>query len=102
MLVGARILFALLLGAVQLYVGRAMSRIVRSTMLPQKKERIALATIRVLLCVINLPLIFFIIESAVRPRELLLYAPPLAYEPVMRPVAYIFFVWTLDSLLFSA
>ena len=102
MLVGARIVFALLLGAVQLYVGRAMFRIVRSTMLPQEKERIILTTVRVFLCVINLPLIFFIIESVVRPHELLLYGPPLKYESVVRPFAYIFFVWTMGSLLFSA
>lgn len=102
LLVGARIVISLLLVAVQLYVARAMFRIVRSAMLPRNKEKPLIAILVVLLCVINIPLAFLIVESVIRPHELLLYAPPLEYEAVVRPFAYVFFVWTMGSLLFAA
>ncbi len=102
MLVGARIVFSLLLVAVQLYVLRAMLRIVRSMLLPRNKEKPLITAVLALIVLINLPLVFFIIESVVRPRQLLLYGPPLAYESMIRPFAYTFFVWTLGSLLFAA
>ena len=102
MLVGARIVFSLLLVAVQLYVLRAILRIVRALMLPRNKEKSLITAARVLIVLVNLPLVFFILESVVRPRQLLLYGPPLAYESTVRPFAYAFFVWTLGSLLFSA
>jgi predicted MPP superfamily phosphohydrolase len=102
LLVGARVLFSLLLVAVQLYVLRAMLRAVRSMLLPRRNERPLITALWVFIVLINVPLIFFIIESIVRPRELLLYGPPLAYESVVRPFAYTFFVWTLGSLIFAA
>lgn len=102
LLVGARIVFSLLLVAVQLYVARAMFRIVRSAMLPRNKEKPLIIVLVVLLCVINIPLGSLIVESVIRPHELLLYAPPREYEAVVRPFAYVFFVWTMGSLLFAA
>lgn len=102
MLIGARIVFSLLLVAVQLYVLRAMVRMVRSMLLSKSKEKALITIAVVFITLVNLPLAFFVVESVVRPRELLLYGPPLAYESLMRPFAYLFFVWTLGSLLFAA
>jgi predicted MPP superfamily phosphohydrolase len=102
MLIGARIVFSLLLVAVQLYVLRAMMRIIRSLLLPRRKEKLLITAALVLIVLLNLPLVFFIVESVLRPRQLLLYGPPLAYESIIRPFAYAFFVWTLGSLLFAA
>ena len=94
--------FALLLVAVQLYVLRAILRIIRSMQLTRKKEKLLTAGAVAFLVIVNLPLAFFIVEGLVSPRELLLYAPPLAYESMVRPFAYTFFVWTLGSLFFAA
>ena len=70
--------------------------------LKQSKEKLLIATAIAFLVIVNLPLAFFIVEGLVSPRELLLYAPPQAYEPVISPFAYTFFVWTIGSLLFAA
>lgn len=95
-------LFALLLVAVQSYVLRAMLRIIRAMQLGQKKEKLLITAAVFFLVIVNLPLALFIVESLVRPRQLLLYAPPSDYELAIRPFAYIFFVWTLGSLIFAA
>jgi len=102
LLAGVRIVLALLLVAVQLYVARAMIRVIRSIMLERDKEKRIIIAVQVLLCVLNIPLIFLFVESVIRPGSLLLYAPPLEYEAVVRPFSYLFFVWTIGSLLFSA
>ena len=102
MLIGARMLFALLLVAVQSYVLRAMLRIIRALQLGHKKEKLLTTAAVVLLVIVNLPLALFIVESLFRPRELLLYAPPSEYELTIRPFAYTFFVWTVGSLIFAA
>lgn len=102
LLVAARTVFALLLVAVQLYVLRALLRIIRSMQLERQKEKLLTAAAVAFMVIVNLPLGLFIIEGLVSPRGVLLYAPPLAYEPVMRPFAYTFFVWTIGSLLFAA
>ncbi len=101
LLAGARTLLALLLVAVQLYVLRAMLRITRSMQLAQKKERLLSFVSVAFLLVVNLPQAFFIVEGVITPGRLLLYAPPLEYEPMIRPFAYAFFVWTIGSLFFA-
>ncbi|MEK6285999.1 MAG: metallophosphoesterase [Acidobacteriota bacterium] len=102
LLIGARTVFALLLVAVQLYVLRAMLRIIRSMQLIPRKEKSLIAAAVALLVIVNVPLVFFIVEGLVTPRRLLLYAPPSAYESTIRPFAYTFFVWTIGSLFFAA
>lgn len=102
LIIGARTVFALLLVAVQLYVLRAMRRIIGSMQLEPRKERLVTTGAVAFLAIMNLPLAFFIVEGLFTPRGVLLYAPPLEYEPVMRPFAYTFFVWTLGSLFFAA
>jgi predicted MPP superfamily phosphohydrolase len=102
LLVGARTVFALLLVAVQLYVLRAMLRIIRSMQFSRRNERLLTSGAVALLVVVNLPLGFFIVESLIGPTKLMLYAPPLEYEPTVRPFAYLFFVWTIGSLFFAA
>lgn len=78
-------MFALLLVAVQLYVLRAMLRIIRSMQLIPRKEKSLIAAAVALLVIVNVPLVFFIVEGLVTPRRLLLYAPPSAYESTIRP-----------------
>ena len=101
-LIVARTVFAFLLVAVQAYVLLSVVRIVRSMQLDPKKERTLISVATALLVIINLPLAFFIVEGVITPRELLLYAPPASYEPIISPFAYAFFVWTLGSILFAA
>ncbi len=86
-LVGGRILFALLLLSVQGYVLRAMLRIIRAVQIGRNRGRILIIGAVVLLVIVNLPLGVFIIESVIRPHELLLYAPPAKYELAVRPFA---------------
>jgi predicted MPP superfamily phosphohydrolase len=102
LLVAGRTVFALLLIAVQLYVLRAMLQIVRSMQLTLEKERTLSAIVRGVIIGVNLPLGFFLVESFFRPYELLLYAPPMEYESMVRPFSYMFFIWTLGSLIFAA
>src|ERR1700686_1804584 len=102
LLVGGRTVFALLLIAVQLYVLRAMRQIVRSMQLTREKERTLSAIVTGVIIGVNLPLGFFLVESFISPHELLLYAPPMEYESMVRPFAYTFFVWTIGSLIFAA
>jgi predicted MPP superfamily phosphohydrolase len=92
----------MLLVAVQLYVFRAMMRIITSMQLERRNEKLLSVAAASFVVIINLPLAFFVVEGFVNPRGLLLYAPPIAYEGVMRPFAYTFFVWTLGSLFFAA
>ena len=102
LLIAARTVLGMLLVAVQLYVFRAMVRIISSMELERRKEKLLTAAAAAFLVIVNLPLAFFVVEGFINPRGLLLYAPPIAYEPVMRPFAYTFFVWTLGSLFFAA
>jgi len=102
LLIGARLLFALLLVAVQLYVLRAILRIIRSMQFSHTKERILTSSAFVFLVIVNLPLAFFIVESVIRPHELMLYAPPSAFELTVSPFSYVFFIWTIGSLFFAA
>jgi uncharacterized protein len=102
LLVVGRTVFALLLIAVQLYVLRAMLQIVRSMQLTREKERTLTSVVAGVIIGVNLPLGFFLVESFFSPHELLLYAPPIEYEPMVRPFAYTFFIWTIGSLIFAA
>lgn len=97
-----RLVLSLLLVAVQFYVGRAILRIIHSLELSKAKERGLGAAVIALMVVINLPLLGFIVEGMYTPSRVLLYSPPREYEAVMRPLAYVFFVWTFGSLLFAA
>ncbi len=102
LLVVGRAVFALLLVAVQLYVLRAMLQIVRSMQLPREKEKTLNSVVIGVIIGVNLPLGFFLVEGFFSPRELLLYAPPIEYESMIRPFAYTFFTWTIGSLIFAA
>ena len=101
LLTGVRLIGALLLIAIQWYVLRAFLRIIRSLELEKGKERIFAAAVVILIALMNVPLAAFVVESVVNPRTTLLYSPPPEYESLMRPMAYLFFVWTLGSLLFT-
>ena len=102
LIIGGRTVLALLLVAVQWYVLRAMLRMIGSMQLDPRKLRILNRAAGVFVAVVNLPLAYFLIEGFFKPTGLLLYSPPQAYEPVIRPLAYVFFVWTIGSLLFAA
>src|SRR5262245_41122084 len=102
MLIGGRLLFSLLLVAIQLYVLRAMLRLIGSVGLPRPKARLAYSAAVAFIVLVNVPLVWFIVESVINPRHLLLYSPPQEYESVVRPFSYTFFIWTLGSLMFAA
>jgi hypothetical protein len=102
LIAGVRLCLSLLLVMVQLYVIRALLRVIRSLGLGPKKERLLIAAAAVLIVALNLPLAVFAVEGVFTPRGLLFYSPVPEYELVMRPVAYIFFIWNLGSLFFAA
>jgi predicted MPP superfamily phosphohydrolase len=102
LLIAGRAILSLLLISVQLYVLRALVRIIHSWQLNGQKERLLKAVAVGFVTIVNLPLVFFFIEGVFRPNGLLLYSPPRAFESSMRPFAYVFFVWTLGSLFFAA
>jgi predicted MPP superfamily phosphohydrolase len=101
LIAGARLGFSLLLVTVQLYVLRAFLRIIRSMELERKRERLLIAAAVALVVTLNLPLVIFALEGVFTPRQLLLYSPMPEYESLMRPVAYVFFIWNLGSLFFA-
>ena len=88
--------------AVQWVVLRAFLRIMRSMGFDERREKTAIVITLTLFALINLPLVWFIVETVIRPRSFLLYAPPPGYERIVRPFAYLFFVWTIGSLFFAA
>src|ERR1051325_3317287 len=98
---GVRLIFSSLLVAVQLYVLRAFLRIIRSMELGPKRERLLIVAAVALVVMLNVPLVIFALEGVITPRGLLLYSPVPEYEPVMRPIAYAFFIWNLGSLFFA-
>lgn len=102
LLIAGRTVLALLLISVQLYVLRALIRIIHSWQLNGQKARLLKAVVVGFVTIVNLPLVFFFVEGFFRPNGLLLYSPPRASESSMRPFAYVFFVWTLGSLFFAA
>ena len=102
LLIAGRTLLSLLLISVQLYVLRALVRIIQSWQLNPQKARLLKAVAVGFVTIVNLPLVFFFIEGFFKPNGLLLYSPPRAFESSMRPFAYVFFVWTLGSLFFAA
>ena len=102
LLIAGRTVLALLLISVQLYVLRALIRIIHSWQLNGQKARLLKALAVGFVTIVNLPLVFFFIEGFFRPNGLLLYSPPRAFESSMRPFAYVFFIWTLGSLFFAA
>jgi predicted MPP superfamily phosphohydrolase len=98
-LIGARFFLSILLVAVQIYMARAAIRIIRSFDIDLKRERLLIFFVIAFLVVINLPLAFFVVEGLITPRDVLLYMPPSEYEPVIRPFAYAFFIWSVGSLM---
>ena len=102
LLIAGRAILSLLLISVQLYVLRALVRIIHSWQLNGQKARLLKAVSVGFVTIVNLPLVFFFIEGFFRPNGVLLYSPPRAFESSMRPFAYVFFVWTLGSLFFAA
>jgi predicted MPP superfamily phosphohydrolase len=98
----ARVIVSVVFALVQWVVLRAFLRILHSLALGERREKAAATIVFVLFAVINLPLVWFVIETFISPRTFLLYTPPPAYERVVRPFAYLFFVWAIGSLLFAA
>lgn len=96
-----RLTFAALLLFVQFYVLRAMIRFIRSLEIDQRKEKTLVALAIIFVVLVNLPLAAFIAESVFRPTQFALYSPPPEYEAMVKPFAYIFFIWTLSSLVFA-
>ncbi|HJQ22562.1 MAG TPA: metallophosphoesterase [Blastocatellia bacterium] len=96
-----RIIASAIFVAVQWAVLRAFLRILRSMGLTERREKLAVTTALALFAFINLPLIWFIVETFISPRSVLLYSPP-GYEKIVRPFAYLFFVWMLGSFFFVA
>jgi predicted MPP superfamily phosphohydrolase len=101
-LLGLRTVLSVLLAGVQLYVLRAIFRMVRSIQLDRSTEKVWIGLSIAFLIVINLPLALFFVEGFINPKSILLYSPPIDYERLVRPFAYTFFVWTIGSLLFAA
>jgi predicted MPP superfamily phosphohydrolase len=101
LIAGVRLAFSLLLVLVQLYVLRAILRIIRSMDLERKKERLLTVAAVALVVILNVPLVIFAVEGVFTPRQLLLYSPVPEYESLMRPAAYTFFIWNLGSLFFA-
>ncbi|MCI0487655.1 MAG: metallophosphoesterase [Blastocatellia bacterium] len=96
-----RLVFSALLVAVQLYVLRAFIRIIRSMELQKPKEKLLSITAIAFIFIVNVPLMVFVIEGVFNPREVSIYSPSPEYESLMRPFGYVFFVWTLGSLIFA-
>src|SRR5437762_3249753 len=86
-----RVIASIIFVTVQWVVLRAFLRILRSLGFSESREKLAVGIAVGLFALINLPLLWFIIETVVSPRALLLYAPPPGYEKVVRPFAYLFF-----------
>jgi predicted MPP superfamily phosphohydrolase len=101
MIGGARLVFGLLLVAVQAYVLRALLKIIRVQALYPKRERLIEAGIWVFMFVVNVPLALFLLESIINPYSVLLYTPPPRFEPFLRPLSYTFFIWNLGSILLA-
>jgi predicted MPP superfamily phosphohydrolase len=101
LMIGARLVFALLLLAVQAYVLRALTRIIHLHGLTPRRERQLTVLARVFIVLVNLPTFFFVLESIFSPRTVLLYNPAAEYEGLARPIAYLFFVWNLGSIFFA-
>jgi hypothetical protein len=97
----ARLAFAALLLLVQFYVLRAAVRSIKSFDLEKRRERLLIAATVVLLATVNIPLAGFIVESVVTPDRVLLYSPPPEHEYWVRPLSYVFFVWTFGSIIFA-
>jgi predicted MPP superfamily phosphohydrolase len=98
---GVRLGLSFLLAMVQLYVIRALLRVIRSLGLVPKKERLLLAAALALVVALNLPLAVFAVEGVFTPTGVLFYSPVPEYEWFVRPVAYAFFIWNLGSLFFA-
>jgi predicted MPP superfamily phosphohydrolase len=97
-----RIIASAIFAAVQWVVLRAFLRILRSMGLSERREKAAVTAAIILFAVINLPLVWFIVETIISPRAFLLYSPPAGYERIVRPFAYLFFVWMIGSFFFAA
>src|SRR5262245_57199035 len=102
LLAAGRLIFASLLVVVQLYVLRAFLRMIRSLVLDSRREKFLIATTILGVTILNVPLFLFIAESIVHPHGLFLYAPSPGFEGEARPLAYVFFIWTVGSMMFSA
>ncbi|HYM01220.1 MAG TPA: metallophosphoesterase [Blastocatellia bacterium] len=101
-IVASGLTLALILVLVQLCVFKAGSRILSGlgdgTAFGKKLRSAGLIAFGVL----NVPLGLFILESLIKPRSVLFYAPPIRLEGLIRPISYVFFVWTIGSVLFVA
>ena len=97
-----RVVGSMIFVAVQWVVLRAFTRILRSMGFSERREKRAVAIMLALFALINAPLVWFIIETFISPRSVLFYAPPPGYERIVRPFAYLFFVWMIGSFFFAA
>jgi predicted MPP superfamily phosphohydrolase len=97
-----RVMATVIFVALQWVVLRAFLRILRSMGLAERREKLAVAVAVALFALINAPLVWFIAETFISPRSFLLYEPPAGYEKLVRPFAYLFFIWTIGSFFFVA
>jgi predicted MPP superfamily phosphohydrolase len=97
-----RVIASVIFVAVQWVVLRAFTRILRSMGFSERREKLAVAIALALFALINAPLLWFIIETFISPRSVLFYVPPPGYERIVRPFAYVFFIWMIGSFFFAA
>jgi predicted MPP superfamily phosphohydrolase len=102
LIAGARLLFALLLVIVQLYVFRALAKVIRVQGLDHKREQLFVTLCSAFVGLVNVPLLIFILESIFTPKSVMLYNPAAGLERIARPLAYVFFIWNMGSLFFAA
>jgi predicted MPP superfamily phosphohydrolase len=97
-----RVIASAIFVGVQWVVLRAFLRILRSVGLGEQREKLAVGSAVGLFALVNAPLLWFVIETFVSPRSFLLYAPPPGHERIVRPFAYLFFIWMTGSFFFAA
>ncbi|HKV39321.1 MAG TPA: metallophosphoesterase [Blastocatellia bacterium] len=101
-LMAGRIALAFALVGIQYCVFRAGRGIANLLDIKNRVRKAIESGFLVFICVINLPLALFFLESLVSPRTELFYSPPPRYEWIIRPASYFFFVWSVGSILFVA
>src|SRR5262245_44805786 len=98
----ARLVLAFILAGVQIYLFRSCVRLIRSLEPGHLKERLLIGATAFFFVLINLPIAGLVAEGLLFPGEAFIYSPPAQYEWVVRPLAYLFFIWNLGSLFIAA
>ncbi|MGH9759318.1 MAG: metallophosphoesterase [Blastocatellia bacterium] len=99
-IVAARLTLGVVLVGVQFCVFKAGSRVLSGLgaefSLGRKLRPLAFG----FFVLVNIPLGIFLAESFLAPRLVIIYSPPIRLESLIRPISYLFFVWTIGSVLF--